>query len=87
MARLGGEEFAWLLPASGGEDALRAAERAREAVAAMALDGLGALTVSIGVCELAPGGDVDDLYRVADAALYRAKADGRDRCRLGHAPA
>ena len=88
VARLGGEEFAWLLPASGGEDALRAAERAREAVAAMALDGLGALTVSIGVCELAPGGggDVDDLYRVADAALYRAKADGRDRCRLGARP-
>ena len=53
----------------------------------MALDGVGALTVSIGVCELAPGGDVEDLYRMADVALYRAKADGRNRCRLGHAAA
>jgi diguanylate cyclase (GGDEF)-like protein/PAS domain S-box-containing protein len=83
LARLGGEEFAWLLPGSEGEDAFKAAERAREAIAEMALDGLGKLTVSIGVCELAAGADVEDLYRIADAALYRAKAHGRNRCRLG----
>jgi two-component system chemotaxis response regulator CheY len=37
------------------------------------------VTSSFGVAELAPGQSGDDLLRVADAALYRAKADGKNR--------
>ena len=82
LARVGGEEFAWLVPAGTGADAMGAAERARAAIAGTQLDGLGTLTVSVGVCERPAGGDIDELYRLADTALYQAKADGRDRCRL-----
>src|SRR4051794_7697906 len=82
VARLGGEEFAWLLRETDAHHGLRAAERAREAIAAIALDGIGSVTASIGVCELHPRGDAEELYRLADAALYRAKTDGRNRCRL-----
>jgi diguanylate cyclase (GGDEF)-like protein/PAS domain S-box-containing protein len=82
MARMGGEEFAWVLPGSTGTDALRAAERARQAVEEMTIEGIGLLTISVGVCELAGAHDVEDLYRRADVALYRAKAGGRNRCVL-----
>ena len=86
LGRVGGEEFAWLLPATCAADALRAAERARQAVEAMSMDGIGTLTVSVGVCELADARDVEELYRMADVALYRAKAGGRNRCVLHGRP-
>jgi GGDEF domain-containing protein len=56
----------------------RAAERARAALAALSL-GAGRLTASFGVAELHPGEPARALVRRADAALYRAKALGRDR--------
>jgi len=56
------------------------AEQLRAIVAADPIVGLD-LTVSIGVAASAPGAPFvwDDVFRRADAALYRAKADGRDR--------
>ena len=83
VARLGGEEFAVLARGEGHAAALERAERFRAGLAHMAWEGLdGArLTVSIGVAALdaARHAEPDDLYREADAALYRAKAAGRDR--------
>ncbi|MEA2303535.1 MAG: hypothetical protein QOH43_815 [Solirubrobacteraceae bacterium] len=80
LARVGGEEFAWLLPEADAAGALAAANRAREAVRATPLPPSGTLTVSAGVCALSDaGGDPRELYRLADTALYRAKAAGRDR--------
>jgi diguanylate cyclase (GGDEF)-like protein/putative nucleotidyltransferase with HDIG domain len=78
VARIGGEEFAWLLP--GDEmDAWQAAERARLAVASSPVPpGIG-LTISAGVCELAQAGSPMELLRLADGALYWAKAHGRNR--------
>jgi diguanylate cyclase (GGDEF)-like protein len=83
LGRLGGEEFAVLLPASDLTRALAEAERLRLGVAAAPLldDALSlALTVSIGVAEWAgPSEDPLRLLARADAALYRAKRDGRNR--------
>lgn len=78
VARLGGEEFAALLPDSGLAQGTTYAERVRAAFAAAEL-GVGQVTVSAGVsAEVAPAG-VEQLLGAADSALYAAKRAGRDR--------
>ena len=81
--RYGGEEFCFLLPETGLEQASVLAERLRTAVGGLRLetdDGPLAVTVSIGVAERAEHDDsVDALLRRADRALYEAKRLGRDR--------
>jgi diguanylate cyclase (GGDEF)-like protein len=81
--RLGGEEFAILLPKTDAADAARVAERIRRDFAEVAKTvGVHAVasTVSIGVATTAAAtATVTDLLAVADRALYRAKAEGRDR--------
>lgn len=78
MARVGGDEFAWLMPETGGMEAWRAADRAREAIAAEPFPGVGHLTVSAGVCDLDQAPQQSELFRLADGALYWAKQHGRD---------
>ncbi len=78
VARIGGEEFAWLLSETDAESAFLAAERARQAVAEEAFAEVGSVTVSAGVCSLAEASDGDTLVRLADRALYWAKHSGRD---------
>ena len=87
VGRIGGEEFAWVLPGATLDDARRAAERVRRAVeAAELLPGGARVTVSAGVCELAAaGGSAQRLLALADAALYDAKREGRNRVCV-HAP-
>jgi len=79
VARIGGEEFAWVLPRTGGTAAMEAAERMRHHLGTVAFDDVGTLTLSMGVCELRHARDASDLLRLADVALYRAKDAGRDR--------
>lgn len=85
-ARVGGEEFALLLPGSTSAEAHDAAERVRRSIGAADTplpDGRGAVSVtaSAGVACTAdfPGIDIDTLFRAADDALYKAKDQGRDR--------
>ncbi len=78
VARVGGEEFAWIMPEADGLDAWQAAERAREVVARTAFPTVGRLTMSAGVCDLSRAADAADLFRLADGALYWAKNHGRD---------
>ena len=79
LARVGGEEFAWLLPETDAAGAQSAAERARASVARAPFPEVGRLTISAGVCELGEIGSAVELIRCADAALYAAKQGGRDR--------
>jgi len=81
-ARVGGEEFAWLLPEADLDAAALAAERLRRRVADQPFPAAGRLTASIGVAALEVGEGPADLLRRADEGLYRAKAGGRDRCVL-----
>src|ERR1700726_615775 len=93
-ARFGGDELAILLPEASATEAAKLAERIREVIAAMPF-ALNAhiersLTVSVGVAALLPGRQETDLKAVADrlladadAALYRAKALGRNRVQVG----
>ena len=78
VARIGGDEFAWLLPETDGLGAFAAAERARHEVAGSRFTEIGALTLSAGVCDLSFAERAEDLVRLADSALYWAKAQGRD---------
>ncbi len=83
FARFGGEEFIALLPETGPAEAEAVAERLRMAVetSPVAVDGKTIpLTISIGIGSFAgPGVTLDETIRAADAALYRAKAGGRNR--------
>lgn len=85
-ARYGGEEFTAVLPGTSAAGGMIVAERIRAAVAAHALphpgnDARGHVTVSVGIATLIPSRDraPEDLIAAADAALYRAKREGRDR--------
>lgn len=83
--RFGGEEFLAVLPGTGGDSAIHVAERIRERVGRFEVpadDGMIRVTVSIGLATLLPGESLPALLARADAALYRAKAEGRDRCVL-----
>lgn len=82
-SRWGGEEFCILLPETGLDEALAAAERFRAGLAREPLDYQGKsipVTVSIGVTTLRQDDRrIEDVIKRADAALYRAKHEGRNR--------
>ncbi|MEO8091444.1 MAG: sensor domain-containing diguanylate cyclase [bacterium] len=78
MARVGGDEFGWILPDAGAEGAASAVQRARMAVSSEPFRGLGSLSISAGICETDGSIDASELYRRADRALYDAKASGGD---------
>ncbi len=85
FARMGGEEFAILLPECNLDSARQVAERLCRTVAAHAIDvpqGLLRITVSIGVATVTDSdASPDDLLNRADRFLYAAKSDGRNRVR------
>jgi diguanylate cyclase (GGDEF)-like protein len=91
IARIGGEEFVVLLPGTHDPMVQAMAERMRAAVEQLAMAGGdaergGVVTVSIGMVAANPAQDCPDpaaMMAAADAALYRAKSQGRNRCVYG----
>ena len=92
VGRYGGEEFLVVLPGCNSADACSQAERLRQAIAATPFESTTQpirITVSVGVSSAwhrdGCHSDADRLIREADEALYKAKAQGRNRVELGGA--
>ena len=78
IARVGGEQFGWILPEAAGLDAYQAAERARRLLQATPMAEGIRVTASAGLCDLEHAATAGELMRFADGALFWAKAHGRD---------
>jgi diguanylate cyclase (GGDEF)-like protein len=77
--RVGGEEFAIIMPEATCDQGRLAAVRLLEDIASLDIDGMGA-TVSIGVASFPEhGSDQDSIYKTADDAMYSAKRQGKNR--------
>jgi diguanylate cyclase (GGDEF)-like protein len=86
LGRLGGDEFVMALPGTDRQAAFGVAERLRESVQHGPSEELPAVTISLGVAELAEGMNAEQLIRNADAALYMAKNRGRNRTEVFQRP-
>ena len=78
-ARFGGDEFAIVFADASLDDATSVCERIRSVVERHADDGAPPVTISIGLAEAVAGDSAEMVLKRADAALYRAKAEGRNR--------
>ncbi|HWI10499.1 MAG TPA: GGDEF domain-containing protein [Burkholderiaceae bacterium] len=82
LARWGGEEFLFVMPATASTQAIAAMERVREALRHVSFDDVApglVVTFSAGVAECAGERDLEAAIARADAAMYEAKRAGRDR--------
>lgn len=86
LGRTGGEEFVAVLPGTSLDAAQRIAQRLRAGIETLELQGVAGdltITASLGVAEFMPAdGDFRELLQRADAALYRAKRNGRNRIEI-----
>jgi diguanylate cyclase (GGDEF)-like protein/PAS domain S-box-containing protein len=76
VSRLSADHFGWVLPETEGLSGWIAAERARRAIAAAPIEGIGSITASAGVCDFEEVGGSDELLALAEVALVHAKASG-----------
>ncbi len=85
VARFGGEEFVMLLPGADVSAALHLADQIRRQIAESADQGDDCVpvTISCGASSFEPGDSLQSVFKRADQALYQAKRDGRNCCRVG----
>ena len=89
IARFGGEEFVILMPETNEDEAMTAMDNVRKKIADTPFHFKSSplqITASFGVAEIADGEDWECVFGRADEALYRAKAEGRNCCRLAAKP-
>ena len=86
VCRFGGEEFAVLLSETSFGRANYVAEEIRAVVESANILPAGNMTISIGVCDLTQVKDLEHWFKLADAALYRAKRNGRNCVELATVP-
>jgi diguanylate cyclase (GGDEF)-like protein len=86
VGRWGGEEFILVCPGDDEAAAAARAETLRQTLAAHRFADVGRTTASFGVAAWRPGDRVEDIVGRADAALYGAKRDGRNRVRTSEEP-
>ncbi|WP_286236597.1 diguanylate cyclase [Neptuniibacter halophilus] len=82
VARIGGEEFLFILPDMSMDDALQVIERVRLRLAANQMhfqEQSMVVTASFGLTRLEPGEQIETLLKKADTAMYQAKAAGRNQ--------
>lgn len=84
--RLGGEEFALLLPGTGTDALHDVAEKLRQAVEAEVRSQAGPVTISLGAASFRPGDSPAEWLSRADAAMYEAKRSGRNRTVMAPIP-
>lgn len=84
VGRWGGEEFIVLIPNTNLSSAVLMAEKIRETIESFSFTTVGDVTVSIGVACYRSGMSEDELFSLADKALYRAKNSGRNRVEVGN---
>jgi len=82
FARWGGEEFVILAPSRDAEGMRQLAEKLRSAVESHSFPGVGRVTCSFGLAEYQPDEAIESFFKRIDAALYRAKENGRNRVEL-----
>lgn len=83
VARYGGEEFVMLLADTGAEQAMHVAEKVRRSVETCGFHYSGqavSITISCGLADFQEGDTPEKVFEKADAALYRAKRAGRNKC-------
>ena len=80
--RVGGDEFAVIMPESTTDDAAQLFQRMHEASSSMSVPGGSRVRISAGIAELRHGETAAGLFERADSALYRAKELGKDRASL-----
>ncbi|HUQ22338.1 MAG TPA: HD domain-containing phosphohydrolase [Gaiellaceae bacterium] len=78
VSRLSADHFGWILPETEGLNGWIAAERARRALAAAPIAGVGYITASAGVCDFEDVGGADELLALSEIALVHAKGSGGD---------
>jgi diguanylate cyclase (GGDEF)-like protein len=79
LARIGGDEFAVVLPAADANAAAAALERARRTIARAQIAEGASVSISVGICDTQHATDAEALTRRADGALYWSKENGRNR--------
>ncbi|WP_419783392.1 GGDEF domain-containing protein [Maridesulfovibrio sp.] len=83
LGRIGGEEFACMLPAANAQEAAVVADKMRNAIMELNVENLPQCTISVGVTGFIAGDSVSSMYKRADQALYKAKAAGRNCTAIG----
>ncbi|MBS0014707.1 MAG: GGDEF domain-containing protein, partial [Desulfobacterales bacterium] len=87
LYRIGGEEFAVVLPETNAENAYQQAERLRQISEQLRMESRGSankITISVGISEIAgTDASIEDVMKRADACLYKAKENGRN-CVVGY---